>query len=317
MLTFIVGTGRSGTNLLRDMLNVHSLFYIPQETHWLPIHYDVFGLTRNPLSSYLGVITHTFYHNGVRTLDHLLEDAGETRERFVSAVQSRLRDSNATDLVEVNTAIYDGLAALKGKRWSGDKTPGYGFYMTLLQRLWPDCRFIHMVRDGRDVALSMSRHGGFRRMLSLGITNWIPASFYAPPPPPEPQWVRRRHDAVDKLPRFALRLLQALMPRRKRSRPSPVPFIHLWEARVRRIRDEATRLAPGALLEIRYERLIESTEAELARVADFLALPQDPDWVKTASGLVRRGIVRRPLDPSLRQEMTDAAQHTLRELGYA
>jgi hypothetical protein len=318
MLTFIVGTGRSGTNLLRDLLNAHPLFYIPQETHWIPTHYDMFGLTRNPFSSYVDVIIRTFYDDGIRILDYLLDDAGVTREDFLDSVAARLRDAGATDVIEANSAIYDSLVAFKGKSWSGDKTPEYGFYMSLLQQLWPDCRFLHVVRDGRDVALSMSRHSGFRRMLALGITNWIPASFYAPPPPPVPAWVRRRRDAVERLPTSARRVLRALMPpRRKRSHPSPVPFMRLWETRIRRIRDEATRVAPGTLLEVRYERLVDSPEVELPRIADFLALPQDSAWVKAASGLVRRGGPGRRLDPTLHREMTTAAEVTLREFGYS
>ena len=43
-------------------------------------------------------------------------------------------------------------------RW-GDKTPGYAMKMRRIERILPEARFIHMIRDGRDVALSLERRG--------------------------------------------------------------------------------------------------------------------------------------------------------------
>jgi hypothetical protein len=38
----------------------------------------------------------------------------------------------------------------------GDKTPDYVRSIPTLHQLWPDARFVHVIRDGRDVALSMA-----------------------------------------------------------------------------------------------------------------------------------------------------------------
>ena len=38
-------------------------------------------------------------------------------------------------------------------RW-GDKTPMYMQHLRLLERLFPDARYVHLIRDGRDAALS-------------------------------------------------------------------------------------------------------------------------------------------------------------------
>ena len=40
----------------------------------------------------------------------------------------------------------------------GDKTPANSFHIPTLKRLFPRCRFIHLLRDGRDVAVSTYRH---------------------------------------------------------------------------------------------------------------------------------------------------------------
>ncbi len=59
------------------------------------------------------------------------------------------------DLTEALRAFYGLYAKKFGKpRW-GDKTPPYVHRMTLIQALLPEARFIHLIRDGRDVTLSV------------------------------------------------------------------------------------------------------------------------------------------------------------------
>jgi hypothetical protein len=54
-------------------------------------------------------------------------------------------------------AIYESYAAKEGKpRW-GDKTPMYMRHLPLLERLFPDAQYVHLVRDGRDAAVSFLR----------------------------------------------------------------------------------------------------------------------------------------------------------------
>src|SRR5919106_1319653 len=55
---------------------------------------------------------------------------------------------------EVMEAAYCAYARAQGKRRWGDKTPRYVMHIPLLGSLWPDARFIHLIRDGRNVALS-------------------------------------------------------------------------------------------------------------------------------------------------------------------
>lgn len=51
-------------------------------------------------------------------------------------------------------AVYESYAAAHGKpRW-GDKTPMYMRHLPLLERLFPEARYVHLIRDGRDAALS-------------------------------------------------------------------------------------------------------------------------------------------------------------------
>jgi hypothetical protein len=51
-------------------------------------------------------------------------------------------------------AIFAAYAAARGKRRWGDKTPMYMSRLGLLERLFPQARYVHVVRDGRDAARS-------------------------------------------------------------------------------------------------------------------------------------------------------------------
>jgi hypothetical protein len=59
-------------------------------------------------------------------------------------------------LAEATDVLYTCYAEANGKlRW-GDKTPPYVMIVEQLASLLPAARFIHLIRDGRDVALSFS-----------------------------------------------------------------------------------------------------------------------------------------------------------------
>ena len=51
-------------------------------------------------------------------------------------------------------AVFEAYAAERGKSRWGDKTPLYMQHLPLLERLFPTARFVHLIRDGRDAALS-------------------------------------------------------------------------------------------------------------------------------------------------------------------
>lgn len=142
---FVVGCPRSGTTLLRRILDAHRQLAIPKvETHWIPklakqakfVADD--GRVRSGLREALEQ-DHRFARLGLA--DGFLEQ--------LLAAQPGLA---YPDLV---SAIFDAYAASRGKVLAGDKTPGYARCITELHALFPDARFIHLIRDGRDVALSL------------------------------------------------------------------------------------------------------------------------------------------------------------------
>ena len=160
---FLVGCGRSGTTLLRLMLNAHPEVSIPQESH---VIYKVARLRargRWPAS----VATDAGWA-------HLVDTLAETPyldswEFDRAPVRERLEALGERTHAAAFRALFDEYLDQRGGTWWGDKTPQHVQYLLVLDRLFPGGKVVHVVRDGRDVALSlMSRPWGPRRMELAG-----------------------------------------------------------------------------------------------------------------------------------------------------
>ncbi len=139
-MPFIVGSGRCGSTLLRLMLDSHPQLAIPDETHFVPqlARLAARGASVGQLADAL--CANTRWANW-----------GISRENLLA----RTDRADAPPLEALLRAFYEGYADRFGKRRYGDKTPPYVFEMPLVRQLFPDARFVHLIRDGRDVALSM------------------------------------------------------------------------------------------------------------------------------------------------------------------
>jgi hypothetical protein len=132
----VLGVSRSGTTMLRVILDRSPGLAIPDESFFVPL------LARR--------------HRRVdpaRFLDDLAR-IPTLREWGIAPddVASRLYEGMPTGAAIA--AVFEAYADDQGKpRW-GDKTPMYMRHLGLLERLFPDARYVHLIRDGRDAALS-------------------------------------------------------------------------------------------------------------------------------------------------------------------
>ncbi len=82
---FIVGTGRSGTTLLRKLLSAHPAVHVPKETHFLPILVETFGNGRAPARAMFEVVEQMYMAKGDSVIEHICRqqpfDAAGLRER--------------------------------------------------------------------------------------------------------------------------------------------------------------------------------------------------------------------------------------------
>jgi len=133
----VLGVRRSGTTLLRVILDRSPGIAIPDETFFIP------------------QLAHR--HRGTVDPESFLDDL----RRFprlaawgLSADDLACRLRRDLSIGEAISAVFDAYASSRGKpRW-GDKTPMYMRNLGLLDRLFPDAQYVHLIRDGRDAALA-------------------------------------------------------------------------------------------------------------------------------------------------------------------
>lgn len=138
---FIVGAARSGTTLLRLMLDAHPEMAIPPETGFIPAALTASQASENPQKDFFQAIVQ------FATWDDVNISAAEYR-----AALDGIRPFTFSDGVRTFYQLY---ASRHGKRRWGDKTPVYALHLPEIAAALPEARFIHLIRDGRDVTLSV------------------------------------------------------------------------------------------------------------------------------------------------------------------
>jgi len=158
---FIVGCGRSGTTLLRTLLNRHPAIAIPLESLFI--------------IDYLRVQD----RYDLKYLNSLVIREPELEEWGISVSVEDLQDS--VSVPRMISKLHEIYAESKGKSRWGQKTPRFVRYLDLLGKNFPSSKMIHMIRDPRavvssliqsDVHQSNAYHGSHRWMMDVraGLT---------------------------------------------------------------------------------------------------------------------------------------------------
>jgi sulfotransferase family protein len=157
-MPIIVGVPRSGTTLLRMMLDSHPDLTIPPETHFI-INLIEAG----------NVVSREQFVDIVFAV-RCSADFGILQQDFQHVIEAM----TPFNISEALRAFYRIYAQRFGKTRWGDKTPRYSMFMPAIQHLLPEAHFIHMIRDGRDVALSRRLHwAGPGYDIEAQAKNWV------------------------------------------------------------------------------------------------------------------------------------------------
>jgi hypothetical protein len=273
---FFVGSPRSGTTLLQRLVDAHRELAVIHETLWIARFYE----QRRGVDAH-GSVT-------PELIDRLLAEPRFLRLEIGRAELERLLDGGGRSYESFVSAIFDLYGKARGKPLVGDKSPGYVRSIPTLHLLWPRAKFVHLIRDGRDVVLSAvawkKADSVFRDFRSWRDDPWTTAALW-------------------------------------------------WERSVRLGCQAGSALPPGRYYELRYEALVEDTEAECRRLCSFLGLRFDSRMLRFHEGRThddaRLSSKRRwlPPTPRLRDWRTEmspdavarfeaAAGPLLDELGY-
>lgn len=141
---FIVGSPRSGTSLMNQMLDAHPNIFVPYWETGLFIQLDAM------LNGHLaGVMKNNKKNMPLERAD----------------IVQWMRES-----VE---ALFSRFAEKCGKwRWA-EKTPAHVFHLATIKEIFPKAQIIHMIRDGRDVVRSLQQMPWAPRQVRWGIKNWM------------------------------------------------------------------------------------------------------------------------------------------------
>jgi hypothetical protein len=281
---FIVGCPRSGTTLLQRLVDAHPQMAVTPETHWIPRWFHKKpgkGLTPD------GLVTKKLLRKLI-AYPRFLEleiDPHEARKLIPGGKRAPYD--------QFISKVYDLYGQQRGKLIVGDKTPGYARELPTLHLLWPWARFVHLIRDGRDVCLS--------------ILSWERAKSWK---------------AGEGAARF-----------RTWPQDPVATAALWWEWHVRLAREAGEQFGGGLYYELRYESLIAHPVDECRALCEFLGVPYDGHMVRSYHDRAMAGPGQdakhpwMPITPGLRdwqsQMPGDAVEHfeavagaMLDELGY-
>lgn len=183
----------------------------------------------------------------------------------------------------------------------------------MLIREFPDARFVHVYRDGRETALSMHGHYLFR-LIVAGLNEMRRRGI-------NPATVLRGRSRWKRLGPFLIPLLSRLLkPERLRfDEISVVDCAELWNVSIEIGLQLLAQLPPGRVLSVRLEDMQAEPQTHVRRLIRFIdpSLEED-EWVRKASAIPRKVPLRfSKLDAGEQAAVTAACRPGLVRLGYA
>ena len=235
---FVVGASRSGTNLVRAILNAHSSLWISAETHYFDdlrprlgdrARVPLSGAVRDECERYFLAQSHRAYGRG-----------GDPQQGRIGADELR---ALAQRLGGSGDAYFEAFcrrrAELHGKPAWGEKTPRHVYRIADVLDVFPDARIVCLLRDPRAVVASYRDwHRGAPR-----------------------DWLDEENAA-------------GLAAERERSRRSYHPLLAslLWRGVVRAERDAERRFGRARVIVLRFEELAADPEACVRGLCERLGL---------------------------------------------
>ena len=211
------------------------------------------------------------------TLPHLTDEP----EELWADLSPSLRARGRYRLMDHYRFVFEWLRRRFDRAVWVERTGGTLPMTPVLARHFPDARFVHIYRDGRDTAISMCNHPGFRGMAisslmlkKVGLDPFSHLNWRGSSP-----WVH------------VVARVQMLLMSPERLIQSDIAlesFGWLWSGMIERGTTFLDTLPTQRVLSMRFESLLRSPREEMARFADFVG-PElaDARWLDEVAGLPR------------------------------
>ncbi len=244
---FIVGEMRSGTSWLRRTLSAHPEIVCGHEGSFFGRDYS-----REEIPVYPGPVSS--FTRALATSEEFKVWHELPWNQWTDGYEEDLRN-----LIRLSIDYFLAKeVARTGKRIVGDKSPQHTGCLDEIHEIYPDARVIHIVRDGRDVAVSAMHHWWrLAKDQAGGVFELTPEELEI-------------RDAYQKDPEGFLASGRSMFVEER--------LRHLarrWSYRVSKARRDGTTLFGEGYLEIRYEDLLRDTPDTLRRVFGLLNARRD------------------------------------------
>lgn len=228
---FIVGMPRSGSTAFHRVLSEHpDLATTTHVTRKTPTNY--------PLLKLISLVVR----------DHKPGEAGTMWDRYVQGDDDVLRAADVTpeNRRYYTTAVANVLRLYHRSRFIS-KCPRNGMRMEFLREIFPDARFIHLIRDGRAVSRSVleqrERSGDMMKWWDVRPIGWR-------------QWEKE---------------------------PPVASVAHQWRSVVQFVHDVGQTMPTDQYMEIRYEDFTRDPVKLLGRVCSFMGVAWSDEAIRAAS----------------------------------
>jgi len=141
-IVFILGHGRSGTTLLQSLMNSHPNIIAPPEYDFIAYLYPRFGKIRHWKENDILEFVDALFFNPLFSL--WLLDRKQVTENLLAVVEF------ADYALLCKTVIYQMKRDKEKVKLLSDKNPINSLFVKKLLKIFPEAKFIHVVRDSRD-----------------------------------------------------------------------------------------------------------------------------------------------------------------------
>ena len=163
---FVVGRPRSGTTLLRTLFDAHPNVIVPPECQLIVNLYPKYGKIKNWSRKKL-----IEFHKDLQT-QWRFDLWPMDRKRLYKSLMACEGEYTYGTLCKVVYHEYHSIFKHGVLLALGDKNPGYAIYTSRLKKIFPEAKFIHIIRDYRDNFVSIRNVDFELPFISVTVSKW-------------------------------------------------------------------------------------------------------------------------------------------------
>ncbi|WP_136809830.1 sulfotransferase family protein [Desulfosediminicola flagellatus] len=223
---FIVGNSRSGTTLLARILSKHTQIHILKETHfWASYEKQrkYFSQLKQQEKIHLLNLLLTVENRGINYRNEYHNYSDEAKEIYTRCAECKTFPS-------LLAYFFKYAAEKNGKTICGDQTPSHVFNTEDILELFPNAKFINIVRDPRAVLLSQKNKWKAAKKMGQPISEVVRTFF-------------NYH---------------------------PITTSVLWKKGIEAGKQAKSDLPPNTIYTVKFEQLLEESESVLQELCNFI-----------------------------------------------